>query len=124
VCRHGGEEFAIALPGCPLDKARLVLDAVRNRLDTAITVAGLPKFTSASGGGGGGEGVALSPISRADAALFEAKSDGRNRVAVHAVDAVGAVGAPVAGGVTGEGWRRPFLESAGCPAPGEYGVWA
>jgi len=104
VCRHGGEEFAIALPGCPLDKARLVLDAVRNRLDTAITVAGLPKFTVSFGVVAAEERESLSAlISRADAALFEAKSDGRNRVAVHAVDAVGAVGAPVAGGVTGEG---------------------
>ncbi len=88
VCRHGGEEFAIAIPGCSIEKAREIFDAVRNRLTAAMTVAGLPKFTVSFGV------VEAEPdddlpglISRADAALFQAKREGRDRVVV--VDALG-----------------------------------
>jgi diguanylate cyclase (GGDEF)-like protein len=31
VCRHGGEEFAIALAGCDAKAARDILDALRSR---------------------------------------------------------------------------------------------
>ena len=49
MCRHGGEEFVLALAGCDTDAARDILDALRGRLDAAITVAGLPKFTVSFG---------------------------------------------------------------------------
>ena len=96
VCRHGGEEFAIAIPGCSIEKAREIFDAARNRLDAAMTVAGLPKFTVSFGV------IEAEPdddlpglISRADAALFQAKREGRDRVVV--VDALGhEVPAPAA----------------------------
>jgi len=84
VCRHGGEEFAIAIPDCGIEKAREIFDASRVRLEAAMTVAGLPKFTVSFGV------VKADPkddlpttISRADAALFQAKRDGRDRVVVH-----------------------------------------
>jgi diguanylate cyclase (GGDEF)-like protein len=84
VCRHGGEEFAIAIPDCGVEKAREIFDASRVRLEAAMTVAGLPKFTVSFGV------VKADPkddlpttISRADAALFQAKRDGRDRVVVH-----------------------------------------
>jgi diguanylate cyclase (GGDEF)-like protein len=84
ICRHGGEEFVIALPGCTLDKARNVLDAVRVRLDAAITVAGLPKFTASFGVIEACEkDDLLALVSRADAALFQAKANGRDRVVAH-----------------------------------------
>jgi len=83
VCRHGGEEFVIALPGCGAETAREILEAVRLRLEAAITVAGLPKFTVSFGV------IEVDPhddvpsiVSRADAALFQAKRDGRDRIAV------------------------------------------
>jgi diguanylate cyclase (GGDEF)-like protein len=84
ICRHGGEEFVVALPGCTLDKAHDVFDAVRGRLDAAITVAGLPKFTASFGVIEAGEQEDLPAlVSRADAALFQAKTSGRDRVVVH-----------------------------------------
>ena len=83
VCRHGGEEFAIAILDCGIEKAREIFDASRVRLEAATTVAGLPKFTVSFGV------VKADPkddlpttISRADAALFQAKRDGRDRVVV------------------------------------------
>ena len=49
VCRHGGEEFVVALPGCPPENAAGILDAMRVRLDAATTVSGLPNFTVSFG---------------------------------------------------------------------------
>src|SRR5580704_138328 len=49
VCRYGGEEFAIAFPDCAATDAMHAIESVRAQLDAAITVAGLPKFTSSYG---------------------------------------------------------------------------
>jgi diguanylate cyclase (GGDEF)-like protein len=90
VCRHGGEEFVVALPGCTSDKAREIFDALRVRLGAAVTVAGLPNFTVSIGLVEiDAKDDTLSVIGRADAALFKAKADGRDRVVV--VDAAGRV---------------------------------
>jgi diguanylate cyclase (GGDEF)-like protein len=83
VCRHGGEEFAIAVPGCSIEKAREIFDAARTRLEAAIAVAGLPKFTVSFGVVGSDPHDDLPTlISRADAALFQAKREGRDRVVI------------------------------------------
>jgi diguanylate cyclase (GGDEF)-like protein len=84
VCRHGGEEFVLALAGCDSNAARDILDALRTRLDAAITVAGLPKFTVSFGVVQALDQEDLPVlINRADAALFQAKREGRDRVVVH-----------------------------------------
>ncbi len=84
VCRHGGEEFAIAFPACTAPDARDALDALRSRLSAAITVAGLPSFTASFGVVDADEQENLhAALSRADAALYEAKLKGRDRVVVH-----------------------------------------
>ena len=49
LCRQGGEEFLIALPACTAEAARRALEGVRERLDAALTVAGLPQFTVSIG---------------------------------------------------------------------------
>jgi diguanylate cyclase (GGDEF)-like protein len=84
ACRHGGEEFVLALAGCGAEAARDILDALRGRLDAAITVAGLPKFTVSFGVVEAIDEEDLpAVVNRADAALFQAKHEGRDRVVVH-----------------------------------------
>jgi diguanylate cyclase (GGDEF)-like protein len=95
LCRHGGEEFVVAFPTCTADNARVALDAVRARLDAAITVAGLPKYTASFGVIDAIAGEDLpSLIGRADAALYDAKHGGRDQVVVH--DHAGRVASPSA----------------------------
>jgi diguanylate cyclase (GGDEF)-like protein len=89
--RHGGEEFAVVFPGSRAVDARAALDAMRVRLDAALTVAGLPKFTASFGVVDSLEHQDLTEmLARADAALFEAKRLGRNRVVVHDTHGVAA----------------------------------
>lgn len=88
VCRHGGEEFVVALVGCTAASSREILESLRSRLDAAITVAGLPSFTVSIGVVEAGQDENLpTMIARADAALFQAKREGRDRVVVR--DAAG-----------------------------------
>jgi diguanylate cyclase (GGDEF)-like protein len=97
LCRHGGEEFVIAFPNCSAQNARRALDGMRGRLDAAVTVAGLPKFTVSVGVVEAGIGEDLPKLTtRADLALFEAKRNGRDRVVVHDTDGK-TVPAPHAG---------------------------
>ena len=49
ISRYGGEEFAIAFPDCSSVDAIRALNTVATQLDAAITVGGLPKFTSSFG---------------------------------------------------------------------------
>jgi len=88
IGRHGGEEFAIVFPACTAAGARHALNGVRSRLDAAVTVAGLPKYTASFGVIEAAEHEGLPELlARADAALFEAKHRGRDQVVVH--DAAG-----------------------------------
>ena len=88
VSRHGGEEFVIALPGCTAESVREICDALNARLEAAITVAGLPRFTASFGVVEAGPQEDFPDVlARADAALFQAKRDGRDQVVVH--DAAG-----------------------------------
>jgi diguanylate cyclase (GGDEF)-like protein len=83
IGRYGGEEFIIALPGCTAANAQKALDALRSRLDAAITVAGLPRYTASFGVVEATQHEDMSTlIGRADACLFAAKRDGRDRVVV------------------------------------------
>jgi len=78
VCRYGGEEFALVLPSCSAADACRALEMVRGTL-------GLEAFENEDLPG---------VLGRADAALFEAKEQGRNRIVVHPV---ASVSAPVVG---------------------------
>jgi diguanylate cyclase (GGDEF)-like protein len=84
VCRHGGEEFAVVLPGCTLVNGASALEQVRTKLAAAIQEAGLPNFTVSMGLVEASDDEDLVKlIERADRALFEAKRMGRDRIITH-----------------------------------------
>jgi diguanylate cyclase (GGDEF)-like protein/PAS domain S-box-containing protein len=88
LCRYGGEEFCIAMPGTTLDQAVAIAERLRewveSRAGTSVRSTEGLKITSSFG-------VALLTsevhnagelIERADAALYRSKEGGRNRVTV------------------------------------------
>jgi diguanylate cyclase (GGDEF)-like protein len=93
VGRHGGEEFAIVLPRCSTSDAVTVIEQMRTNLRAALQAHSLPLLTASFGVVTAlpGEDLA-STLTRADAALFQAKHEGRDRVIVHdlGVDAAGS----------------------------------
>ena len=86
VGRWGGEEFVILMPGTDLEEARQVAERMR------LAVAGAPtKFDGKACGYTASFGVAAllaetptmdSLLGRADAAMYRAKDNGRNRIEV------------------------------------------
>jgi diguanylate cyclase (GGDEF)-like protein len=73
IARYGGEEFGILLADCTLDQARVIVERLRSSTPGEETAsAGLAAWDR-------GEPVA-ELIARADAALYEAKDGGRDRL--------------------------------------------
>jgi diguanylate cyclase (GGDEF)-like protein len=86
VGRFGGEEFVVLLPGLPLDGARTVAERIRTaiaRLEVVLpdrTVGGLSVSIGIAGYPASGTTIERL-LQVADAAMYRAKADGRNRVA-------------------------------------------
>ena len=93
VSRHGGEEFVLVLPDCPVEEAARIAGALRAGLPARAAGANVPLFS-------GSYGIAASPagtpledtLRRADAALYEAKQAGRNCAVVAGQGVVDAEG--------------------------------
>jgi diguanylate cyclase (GGDEF)-like protein len=97
--RYGGEELAVVLPACPKPQAAVAAEKLRNAIRSHAPRAGGTRF--------GGPltvsiGVATFPedsrsastlMERADAALYAAKAQGRDRVALSASDPLPETGA-------------------------------
>ena len=82
VARYGGEEFVVMLIECPIATAPIVAERIRERI--AETELGQGKLTVSIGlaeypdGGDSPEEL----IASADAAMYQAKNSGRNKVVV------------------------------------------
>lgn len=86
TARHGGEEFVLLFAGIGKDAAKARLDAIRRALGARMLMnrdTGQP-FGKITFSGGVAEvtedGDARAALARADAALYDAKQQGRNRI--------------------------------------------
>lgn len=81
LARYGGEEFLVVLPGADTDKAHELAEHMRQEVETGegptISVGVATAVPSP-------EWTITKLIREADAALYQAKSEGRNRVVVSA----------------------------------------
>jgi diguanylate cyclase (GGDEF)-like protein len=73
IARYGGEEFALLLPACPSDTALRIAQRLRLAVPAGQTASiGIARWDASEDG--------MNVLMRADAALYEAKASGRNRV--------------------------------------------
>ncbi len=81
ICRYGGEEFVIVLPGNNEEDATRALERVRIHLAGLINRADLPHFTCSFGVAEWNPGLSGDEVLvRADLALLAAKHRGRDRI--------------------------------------------
>ena len=78
VARYGGEEFLVVMPETNLEQASIFADRFRTKVETELAITLSGGVASALDGD-----TSDSLLARADAALYAAKSEGRNRVSRH-----------------------------------------
>lgn len=90
ACRYGGEEFVVAFSDCSIDEAVAACERIREGLVLASADGSVVPFTSSFGVAAWGAAATLPEvIACADRALYEAKSNGRNRAVVYSRSAHG-----------------------------------
>ncbi|OUS32114.1 hypothetical protein A9Q99_01525 [Gammaproteobacteria bacterium 45_16_T64] len=86
VCRYGGEEFAVLLPNTPVLAAQKSAEKIRKKVEGLLFETKELKITLSIGVAGWSkideDATPSQLIAVADAALYQAKHDGRNRVKV------------------------------------------
>jgi diguanylate cyclase (GGDEF)-like protein len=84
LVRYGGEEFLVLLPGAGLDDVAQIGERIRRAVGETSVVEGEQRIsvTVSLGGATYGDGAASAEqlVARADAALYGAKAEGRNRL--------------------------------------------
>jgi diguanylate cyclase (GGDEF)-like protein len=91
VGRYGGEEFMIVLVGCDVAVTRKQAERIRDRIhvEPIQTPSAAIPVTVSIGGAASGEFKSMDALIRAaDAALYNAKRNGRNRVEMATADEV------------------------------------
>jgi diguanylate cyclase (GGDEF)-like protein/putative nucleotidyltransferase with HDIG domain len=79
--RFGGDEFAVILPGTPLEGAHQVGERIRNRVEADMDLLGIPLTCCIGVASWPADGVMREELMRAaDAALYYCKNTGRNRI--------------------------------------------
>jgi diguanylate cyclase (GGDEF)-like protein/PAS domain S-box-containing protein len=94
LARYGGEEFAVILPETPASSAELVAETLRSAIEGlnmahAANSHGVVTISIGATGGACGLGNASDLIQSADAMLYLAKKQGRNRACMATAGAVG-----------------------------------
>lgn len=81
ICRWGGEEFVIWLPGCGLEDALVVAEKIRHEIQTRAFSNDSVSISASFGVVEHTPGDTLErTLGRADQAMYEAKTAGRDRV--------------------------------------------
>ena len=89
VCRNGGEEFLMLLPGTTAEEARIIAERLRNNIaDSRIETVGNITISVGIALWQPENGTQEQSLKQADAALYQAKNAGRNCVMIAGQDAL------------------------------------
>lgn len=118
--RFGGEEFVALLPRCSMLDAHAVAERLRTNLARALGLAGVPPFTVSIGLAASEPGEAFADVvMRADAAMFEAKALGRDRIVTAGVPIPGQAAYDPSDVGSGENPREAGPTPVASPSPVE-----
>ena len=99
AARYGGEELALILPHTDLDGTYVIAERVREAIEAAeipvVNGDGVLRVTASLGVAATTDGQKNELIAAADAALYAAKREGKNRTVRAAEDTAGLLGAPI-----------------------------